>query len=442
MGCATVLCTGSDAPFQSYTSSSSFSLTLQGRMASTTLTALVPYLDSQQAVHGVTEKGRWALILTPSPGRTLNEVYSSVGKALETHANRAAHRWGLGPSSVAENIKTSFGEQEERCAELARLKNEVPPKLERSASKLMKYTLSTESAKTQIQAFKAVVDLATLFPDLRLLFLRSTCMREVLGSKDDISDFWKRPNDDPTEDWTFWCNLAATSLADTSLPEIMDSVPIPQLANCLMDDGGLSVIERLLVAHDCETVSSFPRALCVRYLTGILEMPGFWMNAGAVHGDVAKKLCLKLVQILTDIDLDVMPSDAPLESQAPFDYEGVDSFADIILLGISNWLGRMVNYRLQPWFECFCQAVQLLRSPRSAIFLPKAFLRATDHALEALVPTILRTVELDIAVEARRVVWLRIPVSHGMTIPFEIPSGGTLFRLRKIPSARGQTIQL
>jgi hypothetical protein len=90
-------------------------------------------------------RGRWALILdafqNPSPGRTLDEVYSTLGKVLEKQANRAAYTLGLGPHAVRQKIKVYFGDGEERVRQLELLRNSVPPKLEKHCLKLMKYTL-------------------------------------------------------------------------------------------------------------------------------------------------------------------------------------------------------------------------------------------------------------------------------------------------------------
>ncbi|KAJ6540616.1 hypothetical protein B0H19DRAFT_1175959 [Mycena capillaripes] len=80
------------------------------------------------------EGGRWGIVLhallNPSPGRTLDEVYQSLGKAAEKQANRVAYKLGLGPHVVANKIKAYFGDGEERVQQLELLLSSVPPKLE------------------------------------------------------------------------------------------------------------------------------------------------------------------------------------------------------------------------------------------------------------------------------------------------------------------------
>jgi hypothetical protein len=120
-------------------------------MATTNISdALVPWNPPAKGTVTKTEDtrpdgGRWALMLngflSPSPGRTLDRVYTSLGKVLETQANRAAYNIGLGPHIVAKKIKSYLGNGEERVLQLASLDTSIPLKLEKWCHKLMKYAL-------------------------------------------------------------------------------------------------------------------------------------------------------------------------------------------------------------------------------------------------------------------------------------------------------------
>jgi hypothetical protein len=97
--------------------------------------ALVPYYpnsnrDVVKTQEIVGPQGAWALIrtaiLNPTPGRTLHELYMSAGKAMEKHANRAAHGLGLGPHAVTQKIKSYFGDGEERLQKLELLRTSIP----------------------------------------------------------------------------------------------------------------------------------------------------------------------------------------------------------------------------------------------------------------------------------------------------------------------------
>ncbi|KAF8185490.1 hypothetical protein K438DRAFT_1765724 [Mycena galopus ATCC 62051] len=106
--------------------------------------ALVPYtgpLPQEEAVVSWKNTERWAMIRNPVPGRTLDGVYSVIAQTLETHANRAAHRLGLGPNVVAGKITSFFGTGAERQLRLGALWDEIPEKLERNCFRLMEYTL-------------------------------------------------------------------------------------------------------------------------------------------------------------------------------------------------------------------------------------------------------------------------------------------------------------
>ncbi|KAJ7282245.1 hypothetical protein C8J57DRAFT_1499222 [Mycena rebaudengoi] len=111
--------------------------------------SVVPYTDPlgpAEAAESWRDAEGWAMIRNPVPDRTLDEVYSVVGQVLQTHANRAAHRLGLGPNAVAGKITSYFGTGEGRQQRLIALWDEIPENLERYCFRLMEYTLLTESS--------------------------------------------------------------------------------------------------------------------------------------------------------------------------------------------------------------------------------------------------------------------------------------------------------
>jgi hypothetical protein len=68
-------------------------------------------------------------------------------------------------------------------------------------------------------------------------------------------------------------------------------------------------------------------------------------------------------RVLKDIGVDILALGPTEESEPPFDYDGVDFLATTILTGLLNWLGKLdhEDWPIQPWFECCCELVQLLR---------------------------------------------------------------------------------
>jgi hypothetical protein len=108
--------------------------------------------------------------------------------------------------------------------------------------------LRTESADIQCQAFKGIVEIVALFPGLRALCLQAKYM-EGATATEAISLLWNRANGAPDDKWTFWQMFAATCLADTMISPTLEDSSVSALTTC--EAGGLSVIERLLVEHDC-----------------------------------------------------------------------------------------------------------------------------------------------------------------------------------------------
>jgi hypothetical protein len=108
--------------------------------------------------------------------------------------------------------------------------------------------LRTESADTQCQAFKDIVEIVPLFPGLRAHFLRVKYM-EGLTTTEAISVLWNRVHGPPEDKWAFWQMLTTTCLADTTISTLLEDSTISLLMSC--DARGLSVIERLLVEYDC-----------------------------------------------------------------------------------------------------------------------------------------------------------------------------------------------
>jgi hypothetical protein len=74
-------------------------------------------------------------------------------------------------------------------------------------------------------------------------------------TKEVIAELWQRLHglSEEDEESSFWRTFAATCLSDTSISAILEESPIEKLAIC-ETNRGLSVIERLLIARECEYV--------------------------------------------------------------------------------------------------------------------------------------------------------------------------------------------
>ncbi|KAJ6447472.1 hypothetical protein C8R45DRAFT_1224883 [Mycena sanguinolenta] len=368
--------------------------------------AVIPWnAEANKAVAKIDENsrpegGRWALLLkairSPTSGRIMDQVYTSLGKTVETQANRAAYALGLGPQVVAQKIKVYFGNGDEIVQRLELLATSIPLKLEKRCSKLMKYALPTESANVQCQAFKDIVHLVTSFPGLRLVFLRTKFL-DAATSLDTISELWDHSSGGSDEDWEFWKKLAATCLTESTISTMVEESRVSDLSNCQQE--GLSVVEQLMVQHDCSE-SRYSNALCLRYLGGILGFLASWQDMAETRCYVVNKLCSKLVEVFKDIGVDILALGPIEESEAPFDYEGVDLLATNLLTGVLGWFNKLDqnDWAKQPWYGSFKEVLQLLRRPRAGELLPHAFAYATNSFKEQL-PTAFGDAELELVVD-------------------------------------------
>ncbi|KAJ6480839.1 hypothetical protein C8R45DRAFT_1215775 [Mycena sanguinolenta] len=326
----------------------------------------------------------------------MDQVYTTLGKAVEKQANRAAYVFGLGPQVVAQKIKVYFGNRDETVQRLELLATSVPPKLEKRCLKLMEYALPTESVNVQCQAFKNIVHLVTSFPGLRAVFL-GTKFPEASPSLDTISQLWDHSSGGSDGDWEFWKILAATCLTESTISTIVEESSVLDLSNCQQE--GLSVVEQLMVQHDCLD-SQYSSALCLRYLGGILGLPAFWHDMAKTRCYVVNKLCSKLVKVFKDIGVDILALGPIQESEPPFDYEGVDLLAINLLTGVLSWFNKLDrnDWAKQPWYGSFKEVLQLLRRPRAGELLPHAFAYATNSFNEQL-PTAFEDAELELVVD-------------------------------------------
>ncbi|KAF8182779.1 hypothetical protein K438DRAFT_1152942 [Mycena galopus ATCC 62051] len=146
----------------------------------------------------------------------------------------------------------------------------------------------------------------------------------------------------------------------------------------------------------------YSTALCVRYLAGVLDLPGFWLNMESVHAHVANKICCRLGQVLKDMGVDIPALGPTDELENPFDYNGVDRLATTLLDGISDWFTKIKqeDWAVQQWYESFAKLLQLLRVPRAAELLPHSY-DCASNAFENIVPTTFHNSELHVMVNSQ-----------------------------------------
>ncbi|KAJ7124425.1 hypothetical protein C8R44DRAFT_783467 [Mycena epipterygia] len=322
-----------------------------------------------------------APILPYGPGRTLHEMYLSLGSVAETSANRVAHRLGLGPLAVAARITAYFARHGHDTLDNGPLRRP-----QKDCSRLMEYALPSESCGTQTDAFKSIINLTTRYPCLRSLFLKCRYVRHIQISEHNLASLWDRVPASHGQEWGFFRNFAAACIADIDISGIL--VESRQSPTCI--DGfreGLSVVERLLVAADCQGPSDFSKFLAIRYLGGILELSSFWLQTGPLHEAVLGKIFAKSALFLRDIGVDSLEDGG---ATRPSDVEGIDQLCKALLRGMQNyWMVGTDSTGLKNkcWFESLIQVIYLLRHPNAEDLLPNSWAYATSAEMKRWIPT-------------------------------------------------------
>jgi hypothetical protein len=105
-----------------------------------------------------------------------------------------------------------------------------------------------------------IVDLGTLFPGLRELFLRSKCMRDAQSSLIYVSSL-----EDRTEatEWGFWQALAATYLSDTTIAHILEKRNAEEWGDWEKQSAGTCTLHHLLNQYNVKCVIIFLRCQSV-----------------------------------------------------------------------------------------------------------------------------------------------------------------------------------
>ncbi|KAJ7348878.1 hypothetical protein DFH08DRAFT_959081 [Mycena albidolilacea] len=328
-------------------------------------------------------RASWS-ISAPTVGKTVDKLYQKVGHYVENIVDRCLDRKGtVGPDFVSANIKAYFGSGtgEERYRALCEMRGSFPDALELDCMKLMKYTRRTAALETQHLAFMTIVDLGTLFPGLREIFLRSKCMKDA-------------------QSMGVWQALAATYLSDTTIAHILEKRNAEEWGDWEKQSAGTCTLHHLLNQYNVRASES-TKALCVRYVGSVLGFPSFWAKRKGLNertpGQIATRLCSMLMHVLEDLDIrEVEPQSFSLNLDWSFDTDGADRFAKVFLTGISDWFSENDDEnRAQPWFNKLEKVVSFLRGPRSAKLLPISSTLARSAAFQHCLPASWKIVDFD-----------------------------------------------
>ncbi|KAJ6566210.1 hypothetical protein B0H19DRAFT_1257476 [Mycena capillaripes] len=306
-----------------------------------------------QAVMGTTT--------SPHGSSTSSPVYGSAF----TRVHHLAPRPDSDPASVAQDIARLCGSGAQRYDYLKQLRRLPTPEMRQHCSRLLKYTLRTEPATTQTTAFKSITALVTRFPGLRRVFCDSDNFPTNLTRREKIAAWWDRVDNNATSEWDFHRQLAAACVSDQDIAPMIETCPVHILTSTRTDDDGLCLIEQLLVRLISirSQPHELPRAICIRYLGGVLELPRFWDASGGPSDNVIKKLCLALILILKDVGADPAHGADAAMTERLWDSEGVELLICAVLSGIFTRTStpESEDVGTQNWCDAFRYIVQIMR---------------------------------------------------------------------------------
>ncbi|KAF7324189.1 hypothetical protein MKEN_00641800 [Mycena kentingensis (nom. inval.)] len=270
-------------------------------------------------------------------GRLLFDTYESLGRLAASRVNRLGYKLGFGPLATLKRIQEEMGDGAAREAQTRVLLEKTPARrLQKRCHALMRYTLCSESATSQQDAFRCLVSLCTMYPGMRRVFLSSPMAQDRKSVQELVVDWSRGDKLEQTELHRFHAEFAAEALLENDLSRIVET---PALLDLTAETSGLCAIEQLLIASACGGQSSFAASLAVRYLGGILELPSFWSKSQSARWtEILSKLVRRLTEILEEFGLELACPPHRLHDFATrgvtCDAEGVDVFAAAMLRGV------------------------------------------------------------------------------------------------------------
>lgn len=307
-------------------------------------------------------------------GETTDKLFCCVADIASEAAGKIAHKLGHGPQAVACRI-LQYLERENR--EVVLNKWYRSPKdagsfkqLEKDCFTLLKYTLPTEVPETQTNAFRALINLITGYPPIRLIFLRHEMFNCASDLHDSAMALWNRRTEVSEGNWEQFRELAAACLCG-NVANILDTAPIEELAK--VSPERLNVIDQLLANLSSEKLE-IPDRLAIRYLATVLDFATFWKQEHyEAHQLTANQLLKKLILCVNEIGVDSgLQWNGNMELFA--DTEGIDLLANSVLIGVQVWLRQIGEDEigLQCWFSDLQAFIELLVRPDAQVLLPKS----------------------------------------------------------------------
>ncbi|KAF7333034.1 hypothetical protein MVEN_02409800 [Mycena venus] len=279
-----------------------------------------------------------ALLPTPpqrrprGPGLTISQISIRIGNAFEPVVNSLFRL--VGPEHWRSRIEDLFGDdggREMALDELHRnphcMSGRLKP-LEGHCHELLKLARpESTTVRTQLITFQILVAMITQYPGIRRVLRADKDLRKASATDPSLSSVWKRPYQSGGAAWTFYREFAVFCISDNAFEftQLLEAEPPGGLSCLTLEHLSEKVLIESLLGHARDGPEFHLSRLCaIRYLAGILELPGFWGRFPSKSGvkrdrkrflDVLSELCNTILQLLedtggdaTDMSVDSSPS--------------------------------------------------------------------------------------------------------------------------------------
>ncbi|KAG8831029.1 hypothetical protein FRC17_003851 [Serendipita sp. 399] len=218
----------------------------------------------------------------------------------------------------------------------------------------------------------------TNYPGLRKFFLQYKNLGNLGGAQDlktAIERLWKRKinkGNPLRKKWTFFYEFAMDCILSTVFAPPVEDCPIDELG-IVWKEGSYGILDDLLrtwVTCDFDEIRGL---VAMRYLGGILRLPGFWRkeNRNHHHQIFAKKLFKRIRTFLEDVGIGW--EGLLVSPEHVSDIEGIDMVTHSALEGVFMWSKYCTEETgSECWFVEFRKVINLLLNPEAINHLPQS----------------------------------------------------------------------
>ncbi|KAJ7809547.1 hypothetical protein B0H14DRAFT_1498044 [Mycena olivaceomarginata] len=143
---------------------------------------------------------------------------------------------------------------------------------------------------SQLMVFKILATVITRYPGVRRRLQTHKDLKKASVRDPSLTSLWNRPDQSCGDEWNFDREFAIFCISDSSLTKLLEAEPPAMLSR--VDLGGTlnKVPIEDLMGHSKAGPDFQPFRICaIRYLGGLLELPGFWRRCPPPTGSAPER---------------------------------------------------------------------------------------------------------------------------------------------------------